>query len=267
MKRGSGDPAAAERSIQGAKLFDQMTEAAGLDAYRRKIDSGDVLRLVIVDDWQSTLIRSFTPLPENITRLQLEISPGPIPDIAATVLAPNPESGTDKSGAQPQDPPAIRFGIRDGSAYYANAEEEREGPDAADVKVYLESLWLYLSLAQQLGSAPGARASASALPDAQAPGAPGKTMQRIFISPGGAAPASDRDQYILWMPPEDARVAFVEFTYREVFDFYQGALYYKDMRRVAGLLLPFTTRVTDGIDDPESVHTIQIESAEFARPR
>lgn len=245
----------------GTAEFDRLTETAGLPAFWKLVNSGDRLELVLSDDWSSSFVRSFTPLPENRGRLRLVVKPGPEPEFAATVLP--------AAGGEP-DANAIRFGIKHKRAYYSDpaADEERSGEDAADVKVYLESLWLYLALPLQLALAPGARTGAYVLPEAGAPASKGggtDQLRRLFVSPGGADPSPDRDQYILWSEPDTGRLAFVEFTYREVFDFYSGALYYDDYREVSGFRLPFTTKITDGIQQPDSVHTIEIESVRRLR--
>lgn len=242
----------------GRRLLTAAAEAAGLKAYQTKLKRGETLTLIVTDSWSSSLLRGFTPLPANQTRLQLVIRPGPITAIEATA--------TDiKTGSQDA---ALRFGIKGGAGYFTNPsdpDENRAGADATDVKIYLESLWLYLSLPLHLAFKPQAAMAAYALPTAGGPASRDREWDRVFVSPGGAEPSPERDQYILWLDPRNNQTGFVEFTYREVFEFYSGALYYSDLRAVDGVIFPHEIKVTDGIDDPESVHTIQIESAEFGR--
>ncbi len=274
--------------VRGTAALEAIGAAHGLREYRRWQSGRETLEIVLIDDWASGFLRGFTPLPEDRTRLLLHITAAPqtASSPAPTILAYPLGSGetVPLPGAGDSDPLKARlhFGIRPHGdaapgAFYADParpDDNRRGADADDVRVYLESLWLYLSLALQLAADPAARTDSYALaaasapgPEKQSAGSSEQKFERLLVTPGGSAPAETRDQFLLWYDSGSRLIRFVEFTYRDVFSFYQGALVYPADANSGSFPagLPARVSVTDGVEESEAVHTLILESARLIR--
>lgn len=286
----------AENQTQARAAFDAMLQEHGYAAWRKASRA----EWVVVDEWSSSFLRGFTPLPANRCRLTIQLTPGKSQLEARIVALPDDaendgsnqratetetESASNETASQAGAGETLVLGLDDGRPYrlktlqsgdgaQGGAGGERmylEGGEADEARIYLESLQLYFELPFRLADA---RALALLSDAAEAPSnnaVPSSEVDqgwkkiRVYAARQDFALDPQRDQYIFAIDGAARRVQHAAFTYRELFAFYSGALLYRDLKRFDGVLLPRRIDVTGGPEDSEADHSFLLESARFVR--
>lgn len=214
--------------------------AAQPELCRRGLSSAAEVRIKARDIWSSSLLRQFTPLPSNDERLEFVWRPGE-PDVRAEFL------GGERRGEF--------IGVRDGRAY-SIVDGREELNDAAGVRVYLESARLYMEAPCSLATLGEARIAGEREIN-------GERYDLVFVSSAVSELSQEKDQYLAWIAKNNAQLLMIQFTYRELYASYSGALMYSELKPLGPA--PYFTQidVTDGPDDAQPVHALILEDARF----
>jgi hypothetical protein len=93
----------------------------------------------------------------------------------------------------------------------------------------------------------------------------GKRYERVFFTWGSVEPQEGADQYIAWIEEDTGRLAFLEFTARDVYGFVTGIAIYERYRDVSGLLFAGTiTIVTDHDTFEDTLHRMELQTIQLA---
>lgn len=214
--------------------------AARPELCRSGLSSAAEVRIKARDVWASGLLRQFTPLPSNDERLEFVWRPGH-PDVRAEFLG----------GARQGE----FIGVRDGRAY-SIVEGREEIDDAAGVRVYLESARLYIEAPCTLATLGDARPAGEREID-------GQRYDLVFVSSAVNELSSESDQYLAWIVKNNSQLALIQFTYRELYSSYAGALHYSGLATLGPAAYFTRIAVTDGPDDSSPVHALLLEDARF----
>lgn len=228
-------PGAASPSAGVALLADARPELCG-----RGMSSAGEVRIKARDIWTSSLLRRFTPLPSNDERLEFVWRPGE-PDVRAEFL------GGERQGEF--------IGVRDGRAY-SIVDGREELDDAAGVRVYLESARLYMEAPCSLATLGESRLAGEREIN-------GERYNLVFVSSAVNELSSEKDQYLAWIAKNNAQLSMIQFTYRELYASYAGALHYSELKPLGPAAYFSRIAVTDGPDDAEPVHVLVLEDARF----
>lgn len=214
--------------------------AAQPELCRRGLSSAAEVRLKARDIWTSSFLRQFTPLPSNDERLEFVWRPGH-PDVRAEFLG-GPRQGE-------------FIGVRDGRAY-SIVDGREEIDDAAGVRVYLESARLYMEAPCNLASLGQSRFAGEREFH-------GRRYDLVFVSSAIDELSSERDQYLAWIAKNTAELLMIQFTYRELYASYAGALHYSELKPLGPAAYFTRIAVTDGPDDIEPAHVLVLEDVHF----
>lgn len=91
----------------------------------------------------------------------------------------------------------------------------------------------------------------------------GITYERVFVSWHSAAPRASTDQYLAWIHPETGRLAFLEYTVRDMLPSLVGCMQYRDYSRIEGLWVAMTMAVVEGPGGPDALHRFELEQVRF----
>ncbi len=173
-----------------------------------------------IDQWSSSILRWFTPLPQNRSAFLLR------------------EAGADSAVTLPDQAP-LKFQNKDLGTWD---------------RIYIESLQLYLRLPQWLSSAH----NPVSLGLRTLGGKTYKAV--FFTLKPGPWNDPDLDQYVAYFTEEDSSLAFVQFTYRDLASSYVGWLSYGPTKSFSAFPYPSRIQILDDWSDEDSVHTIELES-------
>lgn len=127
-----------------------------------------------------------------------------------------------------------------------------------EVRIYLESLRLYLLLAWKI------RDYEILLYSGEMERL-GRNYETVYATTVQAEATPDTDQYLAYYERETGAIEWVEFTYRELFSWYKGVIkfgYYEDWN---GKLYPRRITILDKFTDVDFVHEIRIERIELPK--
>ncbi len=91
----------------------------------------------------------------------------------------------------------------------------------------------------------------------------GVTYERVFVSWQDAAPRALVDQYLAWIHPETGRLAFLEYTVRDMMPSVVGCMQYRDYSRIEDLWIAMTMAVVEGPGGPDTLHRFELEQVRF----
>jgi hypothetical protein len=213
-----------------------------------KLKSGDwkslkQVQFTIKDVWHSNTVRFFTPIKEPEQRMKVFI------DFEKNSMEVEMLNGKDKG---------LYLGIAKSDAYQISPDTGKVFTGDDEVRVYLESLRLYLTLIWNAKNFEILQYAG----DAQILG---KKYESIYLTSVQVDATPDTDQYVLYLDNESGAVEWIEFTYREIFSWYKGVLkfgYYEDWD---GKLFPRRITILDKFNDSDFVHEIRIERIEIPK--
>ncbi len=131
-----------------------------------------------------------------------------------------------------------------------NAEPVFEDDDA--IRFWLPTFQYFLE-------APFRLREAGVIADAGPETVAGVTYQRVFASWGTPEPQPRVDQYLAWIDPESGRLAYLEYTVRDMMPAIVGCMHYRDYRQVEDLWIAMTMAVVEGPGGPDALHRFELE--------
>lgn len=124
-----------------------------------------------------------------------------------------------------------------------------------------EDAWFWLPTLEYFVEAPWRLREAATVAHMGTSERGGKRYERVFFTWGDAAPHDNTDQYIAWIEADTGRLAFLEFTARDVYGFVTGVAVYERYREVEGLLFAGAiTIVTDHDDFDGTLHRMDLQT-------
>jgi hypothetical protein len=91
----------------------------------------------------------------------------------------------------------------------------------------------------------------------------GETYHRVFLSWGSDEPQDTVDQYVAWIDADTGRLAFLHYTVRDMFDWIDGWMAYRDYEQVQGI---WVARTIAGVEEPggdDAGHRLAFEDVVF----
>jgi hypothetical protein len=184
-------------------------------------------KAVFKDTWSSSLLRRFTILTTNSQKMQIEVEKNG--DVKLEIL-----DGTNS---------IQNYRVKDHLVYY----EKDEKPTKDDrAKIYIESLVTYISLPMLISEF-------SILLDES-----NEDFYSVFATNESPEPDPKRDQYVYRFDKKKKELDHILFTYRDVFQSYQGVLQYSNYLESGSQKYPSKIQIKDTLKDATSVHEIQI---------
>jgi hypothetical protein len=211
----------------------QIMDPSGL--YQR----GKIMRVIASDTWESTFIRSFTPLTENDQQFE-----------AHCRLYHEGIEYTFLNGEQK----GMTIGF-DGRSY-RYVEKQKKYEKSASLSLYLQPLQSYLEWHQTLLRSP----DIELLGTKEIENTP---YQVLYVTKGSMEALEKHDQYIIYMNTRKGHIDYIEFTMRKLMKSYKGVVHYKNYTMVQGLWMPFWIGIADNILAPEFDHYLVIASLAF----
>lgn len=91
----------------------------------------------------------------------------------------------------------------------------------------------------------------------------GKNHDLVYITWGSAEPQDDIDQYVAWLDAETHRLAYLEYTVRDLGGFLSYIIHYEGYRDIQGVMVP-TTMTTHSAPGRDAVgHKMTVDSVTF----
>jgi hypothetical protein len=91
----------------------------------------------------------------------------------------------------------------------------------------------------------------------------GHTYHRVFLSWGTDEPQDTIDQYVAWIDADTGRLAFLHFTVRDMFDWIDGWMAYRDYEQIQGI---WVARTIAGVEEPggdAAGHRLEFDKVAF----
>ncbi|XDD42904.1 hypothetical protein AB3N58_00635 [Leptospira sp. WS60.C2] len=199
------------------------------------------VQFFLKDVWHSKFVRFFTPIKEEEIRMRVYL------DLETDAMQVEFLSGEKKG---------LIYGLEKKTTYQIAADTGKVYNDDTEVRIYLESLRLYLTLPWKL----------KGFPIIQYAGSKEKLDQKyevVYFTSVQMNATPDTDQYVGYYENKSGALEWVEFTYRELFSFYQGVLKYGFYEPWNGKQYPRRITILDRFEDPDFVHELRIEKIEI----
>lgn len=231
------EPPGTDASQRGAAALARMAEAHG---GVERLKAARVAEIVLSDTWPNPLYRwSSMPWDDDPQTMRLTM-------LLTRDMARVTFTDGDMRGQQ--------WGIQQWCTWTA-------APDKSPVFAKHEDAWFWLPTIQYFIEAPWRLREATTVVHLGQSKRNGVTYERVFLTWGDAAPQDTVDQYIAWIDAESGRLAFLEFTARDVYKFVTGIARYEDYREVSGLWFASTIHiVTDHDDFDDTLHKMELRS-------
>ncbi|WCL49334.1 LBF_0142 family lipoprotein [Leptospira sp. GIMC2001] len=201
----------------------------------------EALEFYMVDYWNSSLVRFFTPVPEPVQAMKVRLS------LNNTNMDITFTDGSQRGKI---------YGLENGEPFVIEDASGKVFIKDSEVKVYLESLRLYLLLPTMLHK----YESLAYLGEI---GLGDHFYHEIFATNGSFEISENHDQYISYTRKDTGAIEFIQFTYRDVFDSYRGVIHYENYTLVDGKSIPMKIAITNSLLDEDFVHQFQIGSIQF----
>lgn len=201
------------------------------------------IQFVIKDVWHSKFVRFFTPIRESEQRLRVYL------DFEKDAMEVE-FLGGEKKG--------FILGLVKKDTYQIAADTGKVFTGDDEVRVYLESLRLYLTLPWRLTEYPIIQYAGPVQKL-------GQEFEVVYFTSVQANATPDTDQYVGYFEKTSGALEWMEFTYRELFSFYKGVLkfgYYESWNEKQ---YPRRITILDRFEDSDFVHEIRIEKIEIPK--
>jgi hypothetical protein len=201
------------------------------------------LQFTLKDVWHSKTVRFFTPIKETEQRMKVFL------DFEKNAMEIEMLNGINKG---------LYLGIAKKDAYQISPDTGKVFTGDDEVRVYLESLRLYLMLVWK----PKDFEIVQYAGDAKILG---KEYETVYLTSIQVEATPDTDQYLAYYEKQSGALEWIEFTYRELFSWYKGILkfgYYEDWE---GKLFPRRITILDKFNDEDFIHEIRIERIEIPK--
>lgn len=228
------------RASKGRALIAQMQQAhGGLEAWQAKGNA----QVQWEDQWPSFLVRTFgMPWDEEPAQLRQTMILGR--DTSRLEFL----NGDDKGKA---------WGIQQWSTYTVGPKTLPKFEQDDDITFWLPTMQYFFEAAYRLHEGQYIAHSGTAKRG-------GKTYELVYITWGGVEPQERVDQYVAWIDQKTKRLAYLQFTVRDLFGFVTSAAMYDDYTSVDGLLVPTQVTIVGDLDDPtDVVHRLVVKDAKL----
>lgn len=199
------------------------------------------VQFILKDVWHSNFVRFFTPIKESEIRMRVHL------DFELDAMQVE-FLGGEKKG--------LIYGLEKKTTYQIAADTGKVYNDDTEVRIYLESLRLYLTLPWRLKEFPIIQYAGSKEKQNQ-------NYEVVYFTRVQMNANPDTDQYVGYFENKSGALEWVEFTYRELFSFYQGVLKYGFYETWNGKQYPRRITILDKFEDPDFVHELRIEKMEI----
>jgi len=150
------------------------------------------------------------------------------------------------------------WGIQSGNSYKRRQGEEPVFKPDKDVEFFLPTYQYFFEF-------PFHVKSADIVIDIGESQFEGKTYDRVFATWKSLEPISEVDQYIVWIDKDTKLVRRIEYTIREMGDFFMGSTNFEDYKLVDSIMVPHQLDahaiMPGGIE--MLMHTITVEEVRF----
>lgn len=195
----------------------------------------------MIDYWESSLVRSFTPIPEKVQAMKVRF------------LLDENTIHIQLLDGKKRD---YEFGLEKGKVFQTLPETGKVFREDSSIRIYAESLKLYLILPFQLHN----YSNVAYIGDM---GLGEREYKEIFATQGDWKPSSDYDQYRVYIRKDNGQIEFIKFTYRDVLDSYIGVLHYEEYTKLQDKLFPMKIAVKEDFGGDGFVHQLQIGKVRF----
>lgn len=86
----------------------------------------------------------------------------------------------------------------------------------------------------------------------------GEEYHLVLASWNTIEPQKKIDQYIIWIHKKTHQIGLVQYTIREMFSSAKGVVFFKEMRELNGLLIPFYMPIRSKIENENPLHEMKI---------
>ncbi|MCW7488544.1 LBF_0142 family lipoprotein [Leptospira meyeri] len=201
------------------------------------------IQFVLKDVWHSKFVRFFTPIKESEQRLRVYL------DFEKDAMEVE-FLGGEKKG--------LILGLVKKDTYQIAADTGKVFTGDDEVRVYLESLRLYLTLPWRLTEYPIIQYAG---PTQKL----GQDFEVVYFTSVQVNATPDTDQYVGYFEKTSGALEWMEFTYRELFSFYKGVIKYGYYEVWNDKQYPRRISILDKFEDPDFVHEIRIEKIEIPK--
>ncbi|TGM55638.1 hypothetical protein EHQ91_12080 [Leptospira biflexa] len=199
------------------------------------------VQFILKDVWHNHFVRFFTPIKEQEIRMRVYL------DFQADAMQVELLGGEKKG---------FIYGLEKKVTYQISPETGKAYSDDTEVRIYLESLRSYLTLPWRLKN----------YPIIQYAGQKQKLEQNyevVYFTSVQMNATPDTDQYVGYFEQKSGALEWLEFTYRELFSFYQGVLKFGFYEPWNGKQYPRRITILDRFEDPDFVHELRIETIQI----
>lgn len=201
------------------------------------------VQFILTDIWKSKFVRFFTPIKEDEQRLRVYL------DFERDAMEVEFLSGPKKG---------FIIGLSKKEPYQIASDTGKVYTGDDEVRVYLESLRLYITLPWNLKKFPIALYAGSSR-------ILGSEYETIYFTSVQVEASPDVDQYVAYLDKKTGALEWIEFTYRELFSFYRGILKFGYYEPWNDKQYPRRITILDKFGDSDFVHEIRIERMEFPK--
>ncbi|MDF3821171.1 hypothetical protein P3G55_14785 [Leptospira sp. 96542] len=201
------------------------------------------IQFIVKDVWHSNFVRFFTPISEKEQRMRVYI------DFEKDAMEVELLGG-EKRG--------LIYGLSKKEPYQIASDTGKVFTGDDEVRIYLESLRLYLTLPWRLKEF-------SILMHAGSAQKGSTSYEMVYLTSVQPEATPDTDQYLAYFESESGALEWIEFTYRELFSFYKGVLKYGFYEPWMGKQYPRRITILDRFEDQDFVHELRIERIEFPK--
>lgn len=225
---------------KGREVLRTMMEAhGGLEAWR----AHRTAQVELTDTWHSAVVSAaVSPWPENGQLVRQTLLLGS--ETSRLVFVGGDEDGN-------------AWGIQNWITYTAQSDKNPTFEENSAITFWLPTVQYFIEAPFRLHEA-DVVVWAGEEKDA------GKTYDKVFLSWGTDAPQDTIDQYMAWVDQETGRLAYLEYTVRDMTDFTVGMMRYQDYKTIQGIQVAHTMRVVDGLSGDDKLHRMDIQKIQFA---
>ncbi len=201
------------------------------------------IQFTLKDIWHSKTVRFFTPIKESEQRMKVFL------DFEKDSMEIEMLNGVNKG---------LHLGIVKKDAYQISPDTGKVFTGDDEVRVYLESLRLYLMLVWKAKDFEIIQYSGQI-------NLLGKEYESVYMTSIQVEANPDTDQYVAYFEKDSGALEWMEFTYRELFSWYRGVLKFGFYEEWDGKYFPRRITILDKFNAEDFVHEIRIERIEIPK--
>jgi hypothetical protein len=201
------------------------------------------IQFTLKDIWHSKTVRFFTPIKETEQRMKVFL------DLEKNSMEIEMLNGVNKG---------LYLGIVKKDAYQISPDTGKVFTGDDEVRIYLESLRLYLMLVWKPKDFEIIQYSGETkILD--------KEYNTVYLTSVQVDATPDTDQYLAYYEKQSGALEWIEFTYRELFSWYRGVLKFGFYEEWDGKFYPRRITILDKFNAEDFVHEIRIERIEIPK--